>query len=644
MAASGRSPLSPFERAVLAQVAAGLMPAGQHIDAGGEVTVERLERMLAGAPMAMTTFAKVASYLMQFGALPRHARPLSWLGPKARDRYLQGWSDLPYPLRLLPRGLYAMLKSAHFMEPRIFENLECRWEVERPVAEKTPRYMAQVTEADGGEDIELEANVIVVGTGAGGAVVAKELAEMGYAVIMVEEGRFFGRQDFTGQAMRMNQLMYRDGGLTFTVGNVPILLPQGRTVGGTTTINSGTCYRAPDSVLQTWQREAGLVELTSEAMAPHFERVERVLGVGPAQEQYLGGVARVIRRGCERMGIQGHGPLMRNAPECDGQGLCCFGCPTDAKRGTNVTYVPMALQNGAYLLSGFKVTQIEMEGGRAKGVVALGEAEPGGRRQRARLRADAVVLACGTIQTPTLLLRMGLANSSGQLGRNLSIHPAASAVADFDEEIHAWDSIPQGYSIEEFHDEGMLFEGAFVPLDVLAGLFPFHGRPYVELMERYKHLAAFGFLVKDTSRGRVVLGPGGKELVLYNLNKRDRRTLQKGLEILARIYFAAGARKVVPGVRGFDILHQASELDRLRNAKLKASDFELSAYHPLGTARMGANPQRSVVGSSHETHDHPGLFIVDGACIPSSLGVNPMMTIMAMATRAAGTIAAKLDG
>ena len=643
MAVSVSTPLSPFEKAVLAQVAATLIPAGQRIDAGGEVTVERLERLLAAAPGAVTTFARVASYLMHFGSLPRHARPLSWLGPEARERYLREWSELPYPLRLLPRGLFALLKSAHFMERQVFEGLDCRWRVD-PVAEEKPaRTLEQVVESDGGPELELEANVIVVGSGAGGAVVAKELAELGYAVIMVEEGLYFRRKDFTGQAISMNQLMYRDGGMTFTVGNAAILLPQGRTVGGTTTINSGTCYRAPEKVFESWRREAGLVEFTSDSMAPHFERVERVMGVAAAQEAYLGGVARIIRRGCERMGIEGHGPLLRNAPECDGQGVCCFGCPTDAKRGANVTYVPMALQRGALLLSGFKVTQIEMEGGRIAGVVAQGAPGADGRRQRARLRAPAVVLACGTIQTPALLLRMGLANGSGQLGRNLSIHPAASAVAEFEEVIHAWDSIPQGYAIEAFHDEGMLFEGAFVPLDVLAGLFPFHGRPYVELMERYNHLAAFGFLVKDTSRGRVLLGPGGKELVLYHLNKQDRLKLQKGLEILARIYFAAGARKVVPGVRNFDILTEPAQLEGFRNARLKASDFELSAYHPLGTARMGADPHRSVVGPTHECHDHPGLYIVDGSCIPSSLGVNPMLTIMAMATRAAGVIAAQLE-
>jgi choline dehydrogenase-like flavoprotein len=227
---------------------------------------------------------------------------------------------------------------------------------------------------------------VVIGTGAGGAVVARELAEAGLAVVMIEEGRYFQRQDFTGRAFAMQQKLYRAGGSTMSIGNVAIPIPIGMTVGGTTTVNSGTCYRVPDHVLTHWRDELGLTEFTPDHLAPFYDRVERVLGVAPTPAPLLGGCARVIARGCDRLGFR-HAPLQRNAPGCDGQGVCCFGCPTDAKRSTNVSYVPLALRAGAELFTRARAERIIVEGGRAAGVVARarsGRTFDGARSRRRR--------------------------------------------------------------------------------------------------------------------------------------------------------------------------------------------------------------------------------------------------------------------
>jgi choline dehydrogenase-like flavoprotein len=435
----------------------------------------------------------------------------------------------------------------------------------------------------------------------------------------------------------MQQKLYRRGGSTFSVGNVAIPIPLGQTVGGTTTVNSGTCYRTPDRILHEWATELGLSELGPDHMGGYFERVESVLQVEAARAALLGGNGRVIQRGCDALGFTKHHPLKRNAPACDGQGVCCFGCPTDAKRSTNVSYIPMALRAGAELFPGAKVTRILVERGRARGVVA--RTDDG---KVLTVRARAVVIACGAILTPLLLEQQQLGSASGQLGRNLSIHPAAGALAEFDEEILPWNGIPQGYAIEDLHEEGILFEGATVPLEMTMSMTQLIGPDLIRLAESFDRVSSFGFMIEDTSRGRVT-AVRGRPVISYWLTEQDVSHIKRALDVLAQIFFAAGARRVHAPINGFDVIDSPDDLVKLRRASLKPWDLDLSAYHPLGTARMGVDPRSSVVDATHQVHDTPDLYVVDGAAVPTSLGVNPQVTIMALATRAAEKIAARLS-
>jgi choline dehydrogenase-like flavoprotein len=257
------------------------------------------------------------------------------------------------------------------------------------------------------------------------------------------------------------------------------------------------------------------------------------------------------------------------------------------------------------------------------------------------VHARAVVVACGTIMTPLLLGAQRLGTASGQLGRNLTIHPAAGAIAEFDEEILPWQGIPQGYSIEDLHDEGILFEGAAVPLEMTMTMTPLIGPELIRLAERFGHLATFGFLIEDTSRGSVH-EVGGQPVIRYWLSERDVAHIKRGLDVLAQIFFAAGARVVHAPVAGFDRL-RPDDLPALRRARLRPWDLDLTAYHPLGTARIGRDPASSVTDADHQVHDVPALYVVDGSSVPTALGVNPQITIMAMATRAAEKIAQALS-
>ncbi len=371
---------------------------------------------------------------------------------------------------------------------------------------------------------------------------------------------------------------------------------------------------------------------------PFVERTLEYLEVAPSEERYVGDVGRLIAKGCDALGFA-HGPLPRNAPGCDGQARCAFGCPTDAKRSTNVAHIPAALKANAFLFTSTEAERVLTERGRAVGVVARAA---GGAR--ITVRARATILACGSLLTPLVLLRQRLANTSLQVGKNLTIHPAFGMAGEFDFLTDHFRTVPQGYGIHEFWPEGMLFEGGTTPPDLLAASTHEVGHTFMAFAEAMDRLITFGMAVKDTSRGQVWRGIAGRPLISYSVNETDLARLKKGTEILARVLFAAGALRVHLPVRGFPILDSEQDLERFRQASLLPRDYDLTAFHPLGTTRMGVDSRISVVGPDHQTHDVPGLYVMDGGAVPSSLGVNPQVTIMAMATRAAELLADRLSG
>jgi choline dehydrogenase-like flavoprotein len=229
------------------------------------------------------------------------------------------------------------------------------------------------------------------------------------------------------------------------------------------------------------------------------------------------------------------------------------------------------------------------------------------------------------------------------VGRHLSIHPASTVSALFDEDILGYTSIPQGYCIDEFQREGILPMGASAPIDMAASQFNFVGRQLMDVMENYDRVASFGVMVSDRSKGRVRLAPGNRPFVTYWFGRRERDLLQRGMAIVSRVFLAAGAREVYPALHGHRVLRGAADLERMEQAHTAAADYLLTAFHPLGTCRMASDAARGVVSASHEVFGIPRLYIADGSVVPSSVAVNPQVTIMALATRAADLLADRLD-
>lgn len=462
----------------------------------------------------------------------------------------------------------------------------------------------------------IEADFCIVGAGAGGAVAAAELAEGGARVVVLEQGARHDPDDFTARPPEMLARLYRDAGQTTTIGSPPILLPLGKGLGGTTLVNSGTCFRTPAHVLERWRGEFGL-EFEEAAMGACFERVERSLSVSEVTPELAGANAAVARRGAERLGWS-HGYLRRNARGCVGSGVCVFGCPTSAKQHTGITYVPRAERAGARILTGADVRELPRERGRVRGAVArLADGS------RLEVRATEVILACGAVHTPLLLARNRVPDASGQRGRNLSLHPATAAFALMDEEVNMARGVPQSFYVDEFAGEGVMLETVAGPPAYAAMSLPLRGERHARAMASYPRLAQLGLMVSDSSRGSVH-ALGGHPVIRYDLDAADLGRVRSGLARIEELFWAAGASEVylpvAPGVEP-------------RSAR--ARDLRLMAFHPLGTARADARPAHGVADGELAVHGLRGLRIADGSVVPSSLGVNPQLTIMALATRLA---------
>jgi choline dehydrogenase-like flavoprotein len=490
--------------------------------------------------------------------------------------------------------------------------------------------MSVVSGAAMATDRLVHADLCVIGSGAGGAPLAKEAAEGGMRVVVLEEGGHVTPQELTGRPRDMLTRLYRDGGQSATVGSPPIVLPSGQAVGGTTLVNSGTCFRVPPPVLDGWRRELGLDELGPGALDAYYDRVERELSVAPVTPALAGRNALVAKRGADALGWSG-GFVRRNARGCQGSGVCAFGCPTGAKQHVGVTYMPKAWAAGAVTFTRVRAERIEVRAGRARAVEAVTAAGA-----RLRVVADTVVVAAGALHTPALLAASGVAAPA--LGRHLSIHPATAVWGLMDEEVDMARGVPQSYYVDEFADEGIMLEGIAGPPDYLAMAVPFAGPRHRELMLRYRNVAQFGLMVSDRSRGWIARGRlarrAGRPIVRYDLNAADTQTIKRGVLLLVELFRAAGARTV------FTPVGRARELPGadprpLAALDVRAGELKLMGFHPLGTARAAARPAEGVVDPNLRVHGVRGLYVSDASAVPTALGVNPQLTIMALATRLA---------
>lgn len=485
-------------------------------------------------------------------------------------------------------------------------------------------------------NLDLSADLVVVGSGPAGSSVAREAAAQGASVVVVEEGPWVQVEEFHLSTFSAMSALYRDMGASLTLGKAAIPYLQGRMVGGSSPINGAICWRMPRRVYDEWcAADPPLGEaLPWEALESITGELESRLNVQPTDPQIAGPKNLLMAKGAEALGLE-HRPIRRNVRGCQGLGRCMQGCPRGFKLSADATPLADAMAGGATVLSSVEARQVECSAGRASAVV--GRAAGGGRVRVAARRA--VVLAASAVQTPVLLLRSGLRH--GPVGENFQCHPGVSMAGRFREPVRMWEGATQGHEVIGLCKQGLKFEVLGFDLTVLAARLDGVGAELARSIADLAHWLDWGVAVRAEARGRV-RSVCGRTVVTYSPTVADVRQFRRGLRVAGDMMLAAGAEALIPSLRGFAPRPRtARDLAEFEQCGPRsASAFTAAITHMFGTCRMGSDPAANVVRPDFRHHAVESLYIADSSVFPTNLGVNPQIPIMAMATLCARRILA----
>jgi choline dehydrogenase-like flavoprotein len=496
------------------------------------------------------------------------------------------------------------------------------------------------------EDTTLECDVVVVGSGAGGGTAAAVLAQAGLDVVIVEAGRYFSEKDFDGAELSgFDRLYLNGGGMASADASVGLLAAQG--LGGTTLVNYTFSFRTPDNVRREWADEHGLAAVASDDFGRSLDTVWERIGVN-SEHSVPSRRDQTIREGMDKLGWEWQ-VMQRNVRGCTEEvcRLCHYGCQLGAKQSTLKTWVQDAHDAGARVLVETRAERVLIEGGKAAGVETRTAAG-----HEVTVRARAVVSACGSLHTPVLLSRSGV--TSPALGKHLRLHPVLVIWGQFDEQVRPWEGmLSSTYSDQDMDMDGrgygVKYEHVAIPPSILLSFSPWRGgRQHAELMQALPYTGGLGVLLRDHGVGEVRTGRDGEPIVRYKLTPGDVEHMRRGVRGAAQVVEAMDARRVFsshskwvayePGVKG-DLDSFMSDADA---CGWGAGQAQIVSFHIMGSARMGGSPTDSVCDPTGQVWDTPGLYVFDGSAFPTASGVNPMVTIEALAHMNAGALAAKL--
>jgi choline dehydrogenase-like flavoprotein len=508
-----------------------------------------------------------------------------------------------------------------------------------------------VTGRELSRDVEERPDVCVVGSGAGGAVAAARLAAAGARVVVLEEGVWHRPEDSTLREGDAYPRLYQEHGQRATA-DLSVVVLQGRAVGGGTVVNWTTSFRTPDRVLDHWRRVHGVEGLGPEALAPHFAAVEERLQIHEQPADEVNANNAVLWEGAGRLGWE-RARTRRNVQGCQNLGYCGMGCPIGARTSMDQTYVPDALARGARVYANARAVRVEYRERRAVAVHAevLDERSERPTGRRIVVRPRAVVLAGGAINTPALLLRSRL-DVSGRTGKRTFLHPVSGVFGLYRHRIEGWSGAPQSVASHQFADRGPGRVGFFLetvpvhPLFAGANLGGF-GEVHQEIMARLAHasglitLSIDGFLPEERG-GEVSLRADGRVRLDYDVPPPVWEALREGCKALARIHLAAGAEAVYSLHDDPVEVRSEAEVRRLDDAPWQRLRVVVGTAHQMGGCAMGRDPERSVVDSRLKMHGMDNIWVVDGSVFPTSLGVNPQLSILGLAHWAVEQIAPQI--
>lgn len=658
--------MTEAEWSTLAAVADALLPSIEREDdpggffARGAValgTVARVKELVTSLPdprdraRLRTLLSVLDSRLANLLLSGRFAR-LRELGPAEREALLRSWAFSRLESRRA--GFQALKRLCHIAylcwPPE--GGRHPAWDANGysgPLPMPPPSWSPLPTlEIEG--DTTLDCDVVVLGSGAGGGVAAGVLAEAGLDVVVLENGPNPDPRAMTQIEGDMLQSLYLDGGMLMTQsGSMPIL--AGGCVGGGTVINYTTSFALPESVRDEWDRTSGLRLFTSARFAESLDRVSVRARVA-TEWSPPGRRDELLEQGLNALGWHVD-RLPRNVTGCLAGaecGFCPYGCRHGAKNSTDRVYLRDATGRGARVICHCNADRVTTEAGQATGVLATVR-QPDAEPSTLKVRARSVVVACGSIHTPAVLARSGI--SLPALGGNLHLHPVSAANGIFPDRVEPWTGALQTRYSDEFADldegYGVKFETAPVHFALAASAYGWESATRLRGdVARLSHTGVVGILLRDRHTGRVRVGRDGRPRVHYDVSEYDASHMRTGLRAAARVLAAAGATEILSlhtppvrirpvGDRWLDDWDRAADAHGFRRCRMSYVSF-----HQMGTARMGSDRSRSVAGETGEVHGLRNLYVADASAFPGSSGVNPMITIMAIADHVARGIADEL--
>jgi choline dehydrogenase-like flavoprotein len=527
---------------------------------------------------------------------------------------------------------FASVGYAPFSERPRFAAAVGAVERDRPaVAVLTP------AELEGGT---VEADIVVVGSGAAGAVLAYRLAEAGRQVLILERGEHVDPSDFSEDETEMFSKLYADGALQLSR-DFRFQVLQGMCVGGTTVVNNGVCFDLPDRVLRAWNAPNGLDAGLDEArLRESFRAVRGLLSVREQSDTPMQSGAGKFVEGIKRLGLDASpnrfGIVEANLAGCLGSGYCNIGCAYGKKLSMLDTVLPWAQRqfgsDGLSIISECKAERVVARGGRAEAVVCrLSDG------RRLRVNARTIVVAAGALHSSWLLLRSQLGGPL--VGRHLSFNVASQITADFEEELRAYDGLQISHYLESPAERGFVIETWFSPVVSQALSMPGWFEEHYRNMRRYAYMTSAGILVGTGRHARVHVSLTGDLDIDFKPTREELRKLIDGMKLAGRIYLVAGARRVMPTTLRYHEFTSESELECLDQYVRDNSDISLATGHPQGGNALSRDPRKGVVDPSFCVQGFDNLFVCDASVFPSSVGVNPQLTVMALADYAAPVIA-----
>lgn len=469
---------------------------------------------------------------------------------------------------------------------------------------------------------QIQCEYLVIGSGAGGSVVARELARAGKDVLVVEEGGHFKTSDFNDSTANQLKKLYRSGGVTPIIGKPIVGFAEGACVGGSTVINAGYFSRTPQRILDQWNRELGLRSYGMEDLIPHFENIERDLSVSIKKDDGSNKDSAAMEEGCRKLGWRIE-PAPRVIKDCSNQNRCPTGCPIEAKRSMLVSYLPQAFSAGAKIIPNLRVTKIVRERNRIRCVKARAK-ESG---EEITIYPDFTFLAGGAVQTPFLLRKSGLSKLAG---KRLEFHMNFKVVAKFDHVVDAEESTVSLNFVREFEDEGALISPANFRLPFVLSTLAHHDNSMLkQVVAESNRYGLFVTQIQSKSVARVHT-PFGSPFMTYKFHRDDLPSLRLNMVRTGQLLLASGCEEILFPVQGMGPVTTLDEVERAAS-KLKPKDIELVTVHAMSSCPMGRKEKNAVVDENGKVYGYDNLFVCDASVLPTNIGESPQATIMAFA-------------